>query len=59
MASHELHEPHGAHGSHGAHGPHELHDPDRWIDTYWWLLVIAFGVVCVLALDFWHPLSGS
>lgn len=35
------------------------HEKARWIDRYWWLFLIAFGVFCMLALDLWHPLSGS
>ena len=30
-----------------------------WVDRYWYWLVIAFGVACMLGIDFWHPLSGS
>lgn len=30
-----------------------------WIDRYWYWLVIAFGVACMLALDFWHPILGG
>jgi hypothetical protein len=35
------------------------HQKARWIDRYWWIFVIAFGVACVLWLDLFHPLSGS
>ena len=33
-----------------------------WIalfDRYWYWLVIAFGVACMLGLDFWHPILGG
>jgi len=32
-------------------------DKGSWLDRWWPLLVILFGVICVLALDFWHPAS--
>jgi hypothetical protein len=35
------------------------HHKQSWLERYWWLLVIAFGIICILCLDFWHPMSGS
>jgi hypothetical protein len=35
------------------HAEHEM--KNSWLDRWWFLLVILFGVICVLALDFWHP----
>ena len=32
-------------------------EKQSWLDRWWPLLVILFGVICVLALDFWHPES--
>jgi len=26
-----------------------------WLDRNWSWLVIAFAVICVSAIDFWHP----
>jgi hypothetical protein len=30
-----------------------------WVDCYWYWLVIAFGVACMLGIDFWHPVLGG
>lgn len=30
-----------------------------WMDRYWYWLVIAFGIACMLGLDFWHPILGG
>ena len=35
---------------------HESHESkESWLDRWWFLLVILFGVICVLTLDLWHP----
>ncbi len=30
-------------------------DKKYWLDRNWYWLVIGFGVVCVLGIDFFHP----
>lgn len=30
-----------------------------WVDCYWYWLVIAFGVACMLGIDLWHPVLGG
>jgi hypothetical protein len=35
------------------------HEKARWIECYWWLFLIAFGIACMLGLDFWHPVLGG
>ena len=37
---------------------HEKRGLIVWVDRYWYLLVIAFGVACMLGLDLWHPVLG-
>jgi hypothetical protein len=34
------------------------HEKAKWYDRYWYWFVIAFGVACMLGLDFWHPVLG-
>ena len=32
-----------------------LHEKSSWVDRYWWLFLIAFGVAVVIWLNAWHP----
>jgi len=32
-----------------------LHEKSSWVDRYWWLFLIAFGIACVLWLALFHP----
>ncbi len=34
---------------------HEIHESQGWLDQYWWLLLIAFGLIFVLWLALFHP----
>ncbi|HVG27991.1 MAG TPA: hypothetical protein VM865_10330 [Acidobacteriaceae bacterium] len=38
-----------------AHTHHGEHDSIWWLDQYWFVLLIAFGISCVLILALWHP----
>ena len=35
------------------------HEKPKWYDRYWYWFVIAFGIACMLGLDFWHPILGG
>jgi hypothetical protein len=35
------------------------HEKARWIDRYWWLFLIAFGVACMLGVALWNPVLGG
>jgi len=34
----------------------DLHEP-HWLELYWWLFLIAFGVSCILWLALFNPAS--
>ena len=34
-----------------------LHEHSSWVDKYWWLFLIAFGIFCILGLALWHPVT--
>jgi len=34
------------------------HEKPKWYDRYWYWFVIAFGIACMLGIDFWHPVLG-
>lgn len=31
----------------------------HWIECYWWLFLIAFGIACMLGVALWHPVLGG
>jgi hypothetical protein len=33
------------------------HEKARWIEQYWWLFLIAFGIFCVLGAALWEPVT--
>jgi hypothetical protein len=35
------------------------HEKARWIDRYWWLFLIGFGVACMLGVALWNPVLGG
>lgn len=35
------------------------HEKARWIECYWWLFLIAFGIACMLGVALWHPVLGG
>jgi hypothetical protein len=35
------------------------HEKAGWIERFWWLFLIAFGIACVMGINLFHPASGS
>lgn len=36
---------------HASHGSAEIHEGSSWLENWWWLLLILFGIGCVIFLD--------
>ena len=34
------------------------HQKPTWMDRWWWVFLILFGLACFMGLDFWHPILG-
>ena len=41
---------------HESHKAHKLHGSNNWIDTWWPLLLIIFGLTFISVLVFFNPM---